>query len=116
MQLSPHISSKDWREAECSAEASLKVFMLPRTIKLPAQIADLHLGTKEISKIAVPRFSSRVDIYVDEDGSQRKGFVGTVNLDRLGWATNVRRLLGGIDYLYVLDFPKRGHSPMITAI
>ena len=78
--------------------------------------ADLHTGRKEISKIPVPRFSSRVDIYVHEDGSQRKGFVGTVNLDRLGWATNVRRLLGGIDYLYVMDLSEGRHSPIITAM
>ncbi|MCJ1255263.1 hypothetical protein MMC24_003079 [Lignoscripta atroalba] len=73
-------------------------------------------GTKEISKIALPKFGSRVDIYVDEDGSQKaKGFVATVNLDRLGWAANMKRHLGSISHLYVMELPDETRSPLVFA-
>ena len=57
----------------------------------------------EISKLPVPRFSNSMDIYVNEEGSQkRQGFVARVNLGRLGPGVNMMRYLGTITTLYVV--------------
>ena len=57
-----------------------------------------------------------MDIYVDEDGlKDKKSLVATVNLDRLGWLVNMRRHIGSISHLYVMELSGRPHTPVVAA-
>ncbi|MCJ1405815.1 hypothetical protein MMC11_009045, partial [Xylographa trunciseda] len=77
--------------------------------------------SKKICTQSVPRFASYVNVYVEEDISEqngserRKSLVATVNLHKLGWSANIKRLMGGINHLYVMELPHGSHSPLAAA-
>lgn len=62
---------------------------------------------------AAPKWNSYVDIYVGEDETQR--LAATLNLDKLGWATNLKRLCGKFSHIYVVDCDGRTASPLLRA-
>lgn len=55
-------------------------------------------------KQAVPKWGSYVDIWVDQD-DETKRVAATLNLDKLGWATNVQRAWGRFSHIYVMSTP-----------
>jgi hypothetical protein len=58
--------------------------------------------TRATTKQPAPKFSSQVDVFVDrEDGTER--LVATLNLDKLGWGTNIKRMCGKISDIYVME-------------
>ncbi|MCJ1386064.1 hypothetical protein MMC17_009189 [Xylographa soralifera] len=88
-----------------------------------SQILILNAGVTNTFKQPVPRWASHVDVYVEEpdsehDGSERrKSYVATVNLGKLGWSANVRRLTGEIGHLYLVDLPESaGSSETATTV
>lgn len=54
------------------------------------------------SKQTAPKWNSYVDIHVTQDDKTER-LAATLNLDKLGWATNVMRLCGKFSHIYVLD-------------
>lgn len=46
-----------------------------------------------------PKLGSRVDIFIDSR------LVATINLSKLGWATNTKRLFGKCNQILVMDLP-----------
>jgi hypothetical protein len=58
--------------------------------------------TRATTKQPAPKFSNQVDVFVDrEDGTE--SLVATLNLDRLGWGTNIKRMCGKISDIYVME-------------
>ena len=53
------------------------------------------------SKQRAPKFFSHVDVFAHCDGTER--LVATLNLEKLGWAANFKRLCGQISEIYVME-------------
>ena len=49
-----------------------------------------------------PKWGSRVDIY---DDSESNRLVATLNLSKLGWLVNARRLVGKCNEILVMELP-----------
>ncbi len=63
------------------------------------------LVKKATGQRQAPKFSNKVDVFTDyDDGSKR--FVATLNLEKLGWGTHIKRLCGRISEIYVLETPE----------
>ncbi|MCJ1456641.1 hypothetical protein MMC28_007003 [Mycoblastus sanguinarius] len=58
----------------------------------------------------VPKWGSRVSIY-EETGSKR--MIATLNLGKLDWITNMKRLFGLIREIYVMELPDK-HTLSVT--
>lgn len=50
----------------------------------------------------MPRWNRHVDIWIGSD-DETKRVVATLNLDGLGWATNVQRAWGRFGDIYVMS-------------
>ena len=62
------------------------------------------LVARATSKQHAPRFLSQVDVFASQDdGTER--LVTILNLDKLGWSTNIKRLVGQISDIYVIENP-----------
>ena len=63
-----------------------------------------YIVTRASSRQSAPKFFSQVDVFVNQDdGTER--LVTTLNLDKLGWSTNIKRLVGKISDIYVIETP-----------
>ncbi len=64
-----------------------------------------------------PRWQSHVLIYADAltEPEPERRLVAALNLDKLGWSTNVKRLFGRRSQIYVMERPRRGGSPISSS-
>lgn len=70
------------------------------------------LASRVIKSQTAPKWRSYVDIYVGEEETKR--LAATLNLDKLGWTTNMKRLCGKFSYIYVVEDDSRT-SPLLRA-
>ena len=61
-------------------------------------------------KIA-PKWFNHVEIY---DKGEFKRLIVTLNLGKLGWAANVKRLCGKCNDIYMMELPDEPSPPMAT--
>lgn len=61
------------------------------------------LGIRVIKIQIAPKWHSYVDIYVGDEETKR--LATTLNLDKLGWTTNLKRLCGKFSHIYVVASP-----------
>ncbi|CAD6566725.1 MAG: hypothetical protein ASARMPREDX12_008810 [Alectoria sarmentosa] len=59
-----------------------------------------------------PKWFNHVDIY---DEGDFKRLVATLNLGKLGWAANMKRLCGKCNDIYMMEMPDELNAPMATA-
>jgi hypothetical protein len=67
-------------------------------------VTNTNLLDPKYTKYDIPRFRSKVDIYLEIGPSESKNnqLLATVNLKSLGFTMNLRRHLGDIKCIYVL--------------
>lgn len=70
-----------------------------------------RLGNHKPIKTA-PKWFNHVDIY---DEGEFKRLVATLNLGKLGWAANMKRLCGKCNDIYMMELPDEPITPMATA-
>ena len=70
---------------------------------------------KAIETIQAPKWKNRLDIYLKRNDSETERLAATLSLDTLGWATNVKRALGQISQVCVMELPERGPKAIIGA-
>lgn len=64
-----------------------------------------------------PKWQSHVLIYADTrstDPEPERRLVAALNLDKLGWTANVKRLFGRRSQIYVMELPHQGGSRLIS--
>lgn len=94
----------------------LKVRFYPSSVTVGTKKLTFNSGSTKIDKIPLPKFGSRMNIYVDEDGlKDKKSLVATVNLDRLGFLVNLKRHFGSISHLYVMELPDQRQTRVAAA-
>ncbi|CAF9933071.1 MAG: hypothetical protein ALECFALPRED_005470 [Alectoria fallacina] len=59
-----------------------------------------------------PKWFNHVEIY---DEGEFKRLVATLNLGKLGWAANMKRLCGKCNDIYMMEMPDELSAPMATA-
>ncbi|MCJ1373629.1 hypothetical protein MMC20_004857 [Loxospora ochrophaea] len=62
------------------------------------------LGESSYTKVTLPRWKSKKNVYINNESSKTKDYVATVHLNRLSFAYNVQRLFGNAKDLYVLHY------------
>lgn len=60
------------------------------------------LGSRVIKSQTVPKWRSHVNIYVGE-AEETQRLAATLNLDKLGWTTSMKRLCGKFSHIYVVE-------------
>ena len=73
------------------------------------------LARKATSRISAPKWSNRLDIYLDREDTDTKSLAATLNLDKLGWTTSLKRFCGSIREVWVMELPDGDASPTIAA-
>lgn len=63
---------------------------------------------KAIETIQAPKWRSRLDVYLKHSDSETERLAATLSLDTLGWTTNVKRALGQISHVCVMESPEPG--------
>jgi len=64
---------------------------------------------KNYRRVQIPKFKQKVDVYLDikpaGDGASGEDsrFLATVNLNSLGFTMTIKRHLGMLEYIYILD-------------
>ena len=56
----------------------------------------------EPTSVKAPRWSSKVDVH---DDANPEYLIATLNLDKLGFKTNVRRLFGNYKEILIMELP-----------
>ena len=64
----------------------------------------IGLGESSYTKVTLPRWKSKKNVYINNESSKTKDYVATVHLNRLSFAYNVQRLFGNAKDLYVLHY------------
>ncbi|MCJ1342316.1 hypothetical protein MMC31_000498 [Peltigera leucophlebia] len=68
------------------------------------------LGGEPVIEQPTPKWQSHVLIYADThsaDPEPERRLVAALNLDKLGWTTNVKRLFGRMSQIYVMELPHK---------
>lgn len=60
-----------------------------------------------------PKWNSHVDIYVDQDHTKR--LAATLDLGKLGWASNMMRLCGKYSQIVVMELPDAHSASLVQA-
>lgn len=80
----------------------------------PRQSFSNHPSGRVIKTQSVPKWDSYVDIYIGDEETKR--LAATLNLDKLGWTTNMKRLCGKFSHIYVVECDSRKTSPLLQAL
>lgn len=70
-----------------------------------------HVLGRVIQTQSVPKWDSYVDIYIGDEATKR--LAATLNLDKLGWTTNMKRLCGKFSHIYVVECDSQKTSPLL---
>ncbi|MCJ1247898.1 hypothetical protein MMC30_005113 [Trapelia coarctata] len=81
------------------------------TMKLTTAAEISLVGFKVIHKQSVPKFTSRVPIYISKKDSEIPAYFTIVFLNKLGLWDNIARCFGRREYLYVVQPLDEGTTP-----
>ncbi|MCJ1452588.1 hypothetical protein MMC28_002931 [Mycoblastus sanguinarius] len=98
--------------AEPTSRRGSAIVFDPATLTLTTEKVQRLESTHATKPKKAPKWANRVDIY-DESESNR--LVATLNLGKLSWSTNMKRLVGKCNQIYVMELPDEMPSRDIAA-
>ena len=62
-----------------------------------------------------PKWGSQLDIYLEREDTKTERLAARLNLNSLGWTTNLKRKCGSIRHVWIMELADGTSSPPIAA-